>query len=43
MEIVFVRHGQTDLNRSGCIQGSSTNEILNGVGREAKLFNRLAK
>jgi len=34
MEIVFVRHGQTDLNRSGCIQGSSTNEILNGVGRE---------
>ena len=34
MEIVFIRHGQTDLNKSGRIQGSSVNLSLNKEGRE---------
>lgn len=34
MEIVFVRHGQTDLNKSNCIQGASVNQSLNEEGRK---------
>ena len=33
MEIVFLRHGQTDLNKSARIQGSSVNASLNEAGR----------
>lgn len=33
MEIVFVRHGQTDLNKTGCIQGSLFNHDLDEGGR----------
>ncbi|MDF7669134.1 histidine phosphatase family protein [Lactobacillus sp. ESL0703] len=33
MEIVFVRHGQTDLNKTGCIQGSRFDKELNEAGR----------
>ena len=33
MEIVFVRHGQTDLNKTGRIQGSVYDHDLDEVGR----------
>lgn len=33
MEIVFIRHGQTDLNKTGRIQGSSIDAELNEAGR----------
>lgn len=34
MEIVFIRHGQTDLNKTGRIQGSSIDAELNEAGRK---------
>lgn len=33
MEIEFIRHGQTDLNKTGRIQGSSVDAELNETGR----------
>lgn len=33
MEIVFIRHGQTDLNKSGRIQGAAIDAELNEAGR----------
>lgn len=34
MEIVFIRHGQTNVNKSGKIQGSNIDAELNEVGRK---------
>lgn len=34
MEIVFIRHGQTDVNKSGKIQGASIDAELNETGRK---------
>lgn len=41
MEIEFIRHGQTDLNKTGRIQGSSVDVELNQAGR--KLAEKSAK
>lgn len=34
MEIVFIRHGETDVNKSSRIQGASINASLNEAGRK---------
>lgn len=33
MELIIIRHGQTDLNKDGMIQGSEVNAPLNKTGR----------
>lgn len=33
MEIVFIRHGQTDLNKTGKVQGAEIDKPLNAAGR----------
>lgn len=38
-KVYLIRHGQTDYNKSGIMQGSKVNASLNGTGREqAKAF-----
>lgn len=34
MEIVFIRHGQTDVNKDNRIQGAQVDADLNEFGRE---------
>ena len=41
-EIYIIRHGETDLNRQGIVQGSGVDPSLNNTGRQqAESFFRM--